>query len=1021
MSDIWTRARCDARDLRRRLMGDNPADADAIVIAALADAELTVCAVPPTDALLAGSHAVLDREIGAVWLRTGVPTATAAYLIAHELAHFHLHLDYTASQEYEGATDGDTPGESGAFLIGYGPRERRETEANAWAQELLLPAQVARAAFFDGGESAAQIAARFGVPLAVVLQQLQTPALPDTPVCESDIPEPLPLDSSQHAAATTDSCPLLLGAGPGTGKTRTLVARVKHLTKTGIAPETILVLTFSRKATAELRERLQKHLPPSVARRVPVCTFHAFGYDLLRRYHRYTDLPPNPALLGDAEAFALMESRLTACISDPLWFPHDPLFPLRDCLRLLGRLKEELVTPAEAAQRAAASGDPKQQNLAAIYAAYEAALRETQCLDSADLVCRAVSLLAENPAVRLREQSRWAHLLVDEYQDTNRAGAKLVQLLGGNGTGVWCVGDLRQAIYRFRGASPANVTRFETDFPDGTRQDLAVNYRSRRSLVSCFGQLAEGSGDLWQTNRAEEIGDPCITLAIAETESLQSHGIANEIKRMRGSNLRYDWRDFAVLCRTNTQATTIRAALVMQNIPATGNPEPLAWLRDKTVRELLLLLSLTGKSGALAARTGCILPRTLRGKTHPADFFNEALYGESGLARTTSTPRALQTLLALAQGFAAPDGNRDTNAAFLSHVRRVARMGQAPRTAHDAEPGDAPDAVQVLTIHAAKGLEFGVVFVPNLSQGRFPPNPRPGIFTDTDAATLLGTADDDSDEEARLLFVAVTRARDYLFLSLAEKYDNRAAQPSPLLAPFAAMPEVTTVRWATGAPPAPPAVPATPDPKPSDTPTLAHQLDAYGRCPRRYFYETVQDLRDTRTRTAYDHFKAEVRALLRDTEKSPEPDPADPWRNAYRAEADRIAARSPANAKLAPAPAYRIELPEGTVEIRPDGIAHDGAVTRITFAKKKETGQSDAPNTLLFTAAPEGTAVRVRHIRTGEERAIEPTTNASTRRARESHLAAYNRALRGIRLQVFPPTPVDKNDCADCAYLLICE
>ena len=133
------------------------------------------------------------------------------------------------------------------------------------------------------------------------------------------------------------------------------------------------------------------------------------------------------------------------------------------------------------------------------------------------------------------------------------------------------------------------------------------------------------------------------------------------------------------------------------------------------------------------------------------------------------------------------------------------------------------------------------------------------------------------------------------------------------------------------------------------------------------------------------------------------------------------APRADSLGELAPAPTYRHELPEGTVTVRADCINADGTVTLLTFSKSKQTGQADAVNTLLFSAVPEGTAVCVNHVRTGEVRRIEPTQNPSTRRARENHLAAYNRALRGIRLRVFPAKPAEKDDCAGCAYLLICD
>ncbi|MBC7806307.1 MAG: UvrD-helicase domain-containing protein [Akkermansiaceae bacterium] len=1042
MSDVWTRARQSALALRHRLLGDeaDTADSPAIIDASLADAGLSLYLRPPGDSLLSGSHAVLDRESDAVWVRRDLPPVTRAVLVAHELAHYHLHPEYTTSGEYEGTTEDDT--QSGTFLVGYGPRERRETEANVFAREFVLPSGVARRRFYDGNQTAPEIAGAFGVSQAVVFKQLQIGAITVPILPESTTPEPLPLDDSQREAATIERGPLLLGAGPGTGKTRTLVARVKYLLETGVAPEQILCLTFSRKATAELRERIARHLPYGVAHRVAVCTFHAFGLDLLRRYHRAADLPPRPVLLSQAETFALMEDRIAGDVGDALWFPHDPTYPLRDCLQVIGRLKEEMVTPDEAKARGNATADPKQVAVSAIYARYEKTLREKGALDSADLVCRAVSLLAENDAVRRLEQERWQHVLVDEYQDVNRAGAKLVQLLGGDGGGgVWCVGDLRQAIYRFRGASPANVTRFTTDFPGGVRKDLAVNYRSRPPLVSCFGQIADKNATLWDAHRPSGDAVPCVTLAVADTETSQTAGIAREILALRGHETGYRWRDFAVLCRTNPQAKAIRTALRASGVPVAGGADSIAWLRDGTVRELLLLLSLTAETqSALAARTGRTLPTYLATKTTPADFLCAALYGPLGLARTVNNPHPVQTLLDLAQTFGEQSvilvgTGQNANESFLRHVRRVARLNQEPKRDSDDAGGESADAVQVLTVHAAKGLEFPVVFVPNLSQGRFPPQARPAVVDDADTQALMGDSSrGDADEEARLFFVAMTRARDCLFLSLAEKYDNRAAQPSVLLAPLGAIAEVNHVRWMPDSPDAPPPS-SSPRiggggvPGESEAPVPAHELERYLRCPRRYYFEARCGYGDTRERTAYDALKRAVRSVLRGAESGTAFTDArreyalagdDPWLAAYRKEWESVIATIQTTDPLASATPYRYELSEGTVEVKADGVAVDGTVERITFSKSKETGRSDAANTLLFSAVPDGTAVRVRHVRTGEERAIEPAKHTSTKRAREAHLSHYERALRGIRLNMFPAEPEDASDCADCAYLLIC-
>src|SRR5262249_62202284 len=183
---------------------------------------------------------------------------------------------------------------------------------------------------------------------------------------------------------------------------------------------------------------------------------------------------------------ALLERRAASLDLSALRYLHDPAFPLPDVLRTIARAKEDMLTPDDFSARAEATGDARLAEVARSYTAYEALLHEKGAVDYSDLVCRALRLLEENAAVLAAERAQWRHILVDEYQDVNRGGARLVQLLAGDGAGLWAVGDLRQAIYRFRGASPANVARFHHDFPKGQRADLAVNYRSQPSLVALF-------------------------------------------------------------------------------------------------------------------------------------------------------------------------------------------------------------------------------------------------------------------------------------------------------------------------------------------------------------------------------------------------------------------------------------------------------------------------------------------------------------------------------------------------------
>ena len=1091
-SDPWTTVREEARLRRAALLGDSheggaaPA-AEAAVQAALRQAGFRIRLRPPSDALLSGAHAVLDREVNTIWLRADVPAEERRVLIAHELAHLFLHHDHADVEDegcqcYEQDVDANAEGEA---LVGYGPRQRRETEANVFAREFLLPAPLARR-LFEGGADAHAIARRVGVSPSLAFAQLEasltaaenvvaeTP--PSPPTAE---PSPLALDLSQSTAARADRGPLLVGAGPGTGKTRTLTARVLYLTREmGVRPENLLALTFSRKAAEEMRERIGS-VAPGVARRAAISTFHAYGLDLLRRYWREAGLPPAPVLLSPVDAFALLEKRAGSLGLDALRYLHDPSFPLPDILRAIGRAKEEMLTPEQFRARAEAAGDVKLAEVAQVYAAYEALLRERGALDFSDLVYRALRLLEEDETVRAAERARWQHVLVDEYQDVNRAGARLVQALGGGeGAGLWLVGDLRQAIYAFRGASPANVSAFETDFPGGRRAELAVNYRSRPHLVALFGVASGEGAHTWDPARrdpsaaASPAADSPLphapaVVAVAQDEAAQADGMARKMRAFRDDG--YAWGDMAVLCRTRGQARALRALLLERGISvASGTGGENDLLQSPDVRDLVLLLARACEPDGPARARFSDMPDGLPYSGDAYDFLTEALWGQPGRARSLTDPAGVAAFLGIARAFrersaVVLEPSEEPRRAFLAHLRRMARLGGD--LSHPGRAAENADAVRMLTVHAAKGLEFPVVFVPNLSAGKFPARPGPSLLppvplTDALAAAPPEAGDRDGvdEEEERLFFVALTRARDHLVLSRAEKYNKRAAAPSPLLGNIAAAPGVVREEWTHAAfTPAEvpgetsPAAPAAGEFGEATVVTDAADAELWLRCPRRYYYERVQNLRGGE-RSAYGAFKRAVQAAL--SEEDPRasldrrweehgPSAEHPLHDLYRAAADRAVegrardrATAPEAEQPAPTPGRRpggageeaepplltVALPSGTISVRPDAAAPDLSSVEVqTFRRPPREGEATGeapqdPRLSLLQAATGGKVkVSVRYLQNDTVLAA-----PNKPRQREKHLAGYDRALRGIQLRVFDPAPAEPTDCPSCPYFFLC-
>lgn len=779
--------------------GKNPLDPLGFVQAAVVHRELELVWLPRGDPALKGARALFDDQGGTICCEEEADPTVRAMLVAHELGHSELHAGSASCS----ALDVDPSRSTEAAPVGlqrvedYGARERRELQANVYARELLLPRSFVRDLHIDQSLTAAAIADRTGLPLPLVRQQmLDALLLPPTAVESEPDPVPSPVlrpDPSQDRAAAHRGKPFQLQAGPGTGKTRTLVKRVLSLIAEGIDPAAILILTFSNRAAGELSERLTA-AAPEAASKLWIGTFHAFGLDLVRRHHDRLELAPNPSLFDRSDAIEVLEDilpTLPLVHYRNLW---DPAMVLRDIVGAISRAKDELVDPRryrELAKEMEASALDDESRIAAakcleiadVYDLYEAALRRHGGVDFGDLIMRPTQLLEADEAVRIGVQLRHRHVLVDEYQDVNRASARLLKAVAGDGERLWVVGDARQSIYRFRGASSENMARFADDYPGAVIDQLGVNYRSTGQIVRSFVAVGPNMGAsrgmlalALQADRGEGSTNP--QLRRFETLDDEAEGIAASIRQLEGVGTRL--RDQAVLCRTNGRLNEIAIALEARGIPVLHLGS--LFERDE-VRDLLALLSLAvDPFGDALVRVGnmsryslslqdahCVSRHlrslgklALTGLTDAANAPGLSASGRAGVERLASDLARLHsssgawdflTVLLLDRTDLARQLSQASSVTeqmravavwqFLNFVREQSPVGaglpiqrtldrvrQLVLLAEERDLRQVPaaalhlDAVRLMTVHGSKGLEFEAVHVPGLTVASFPSSNR---------------------------------------------------------------------------------------------------------------------------------------------------------------------------------------------------------------------------------------------------------------------------------------------------------
>lgn len=596
------------------------------------------------------------------------------------------------------------------------------------------------------------------------------------------------LNPPQQQAVQHSTGPLLVLAGAGSGKTRVITHRIAHLISNGVAPQRILAVTFTNKAASEMRERVRELLskttatqPASYDAQPLVTTFHALGVRLLREHHSHLNLAKHFTIYDRADSLRAIKRGLEKANYSPKQF--EP----RKILSAISRAKGDAISRSEYTTNAESYPD---KVTAEIWEHYESILRQEQALDFDDLLAKTLFLLQSSPDVRRALQQRWSHIHVDEYQDTNRVQFEIIKHISAEPYNICAVGDVDQNIYSWRGADITNVLQFERIFPTATTIFLEENYRSTKTIIAASNQIiAKNKNRIEKTVfTSNQNGEP-ITLHAARNGISEARYIAETAATLIEDGA--DPSAIAVLYRTNFQSRVLEEAFLQQEIPyqllgtkfferkevkdvlsflrLAMNPDSTADLArivntpTRGIGKVTLLKLIEGKRDSL---TGATAQKVERFESIMQDIRDHARtesldstirfiisrtgieteFKKQGTEEDLSRLENLQELVTLAARYA----SLDPEAAIEALLENAALASDQDELKNKEEQ----NAVRLMTVHAAKGLEFPYVFIAGLEEGLFPHE-------------RLDDKGVDHEEERRLFYVALTRAEKQVFLSYA--------------------------------------------------------------------------------------------------------------------------------------------------------------------------------------------------------------------------------------------------------------
>src|SRR5438067_10283582 len=617
------------------------------------------------------------------------------------------------------------------------------------------------------------------------------------------------LNPQQREAVTHGAGPLLVLAGAGSGKTRVITYRIAWLIgEEGVHPETILAVTFTNKAANEMLGRVTRHVP-SIGARPWIATFHSTSLRMPRRHADRLGFTKSFAVYDTADQLTLVKR----CMRELQM--NDEAFPPRSILSRISHAKNELIGPAEYEKD---NLDFFGARVAEVYRLYQRRLKEYDAMDFDDLIGNYVQLIEKHEDVRDEIHARFRHILIDEYQDTNRAQYVLIKALAGTRRNIVAVGDEDQSIYRFRGADINNILNFERDFPGAEIVKLEQNYRSTGNILDAATGVVENNvarkgKKLFTTGGS---GDP-VRIVTCSTDREEAQFVLERINALRS---KYKLTDFAVLFRMNAQSRPFEEELLRANIPysVVGGvkfyeraeiKDVISYLRlavrphdtpsiervinvpsrgigDTTVRALdeaakqhdaslwtvieQELAPLPSRAAKAVREFREIVTDLQRAAVHPLPELFDYLLLRTGYRRMLQESRDLQDesrlqnveeLLSSAREFS----EQNAGAQLADYLDSITLMSDLDR--YESQKG-----ITLMTLHAAKGLEFKVVFLAGMEEGILP-------------HSQSRDEEDDIEEERRLCYVGMTRAREQLYCihSLERRLHGqfREQSPSPFL------------------------------------------------------------------------------------------------------------------------------------------------------------------------------------------------------------------------------------------------